>query len=81
MNEILTGLGIEERNPGGFCGERMGSGPELEVTTPIDGSQLAAVQQVTEGEYDTIVSRAQDAFLPNSIQCSLCRRVAARWEV
>ena len=63
MNEILTGLGIEERNLGGFCGEWMGSGPELEVTTPIDGSRLAVVQQVTEGEYDAIVSRAQAAFL------------------
>ena len=63
MNEILTGLGIQERNVGGFCGEWMGSGPELAVSTPIDGSQLATVQQVTEGEYDAIVSRAQDAFL------------------
>ena len=63
MNEILTGLGIQERNLGGFCGEWMGSGPELAVSTPIDGSQLATVQQVTEGEYDAIVSRAQDAFL------------------
>ena len=34
MARILTGLGIEERNPGGFCGEWMGSGPELAVTTP-----------------------------------------------
>ena len=63
MNEIMTSLGIQERNLGGFCGEWMGSGPELAVSTPIDGSQLATVQQVTEGEYDAIVSRAQDAFL------------------
>ena len=63
MNQILTGLGIEERNLGGFCGDWMGSGPELEVTSPIDGSRLAMVQQVTEEEYDAIVSRAQDAFL------------------
>ena len=41
----------------------MGSGPELEVTTPINGSQLTTVQQVTEEEYDAIVSRAQDAYL------------------
>jgi aldehyde dehydrogenase (NAD+) len=63
MHEILTSLGIEERNLGGFCGEWMGSGPGLEVTTPIDGSRLATVEQVTEGEYDTIVSRAHEAFL------------------
>jgi len=63
MGEILTGLGIEARNLGGFCGEWMGSGPELTVTTPIDGSEIATVQQVTEGEYDAIVSRAHEAFL------------------
>ena len=63
MNEILTGLGIEACNLGGFCGEWMGSGPELEVMTPIDGSQLATVLQVTEEEYDAIVSRAHQAFL------------------
>ncbi len=63
MNEILTGLGIEASNLGGFCGDWMGSGPELEVATPIDGSQLATVLQVTEEEYDTIVARAHQAFL------------------
>ena len=63
MNEILTALGIEERNLGGFCGEWMGSGPEVAITTPIDGSQLATVRQVTEEEYDAIVSRAHQAFL------------------
>jgi acyl-CoA reductase-like NAD-dependent aldehyde dehydrogenase len=63
MNEILTARGIEECNLGGFCGDWMGSGPELAVTSPIDGSQLATVRQVTEEEYDAIVSRAPAAFL------------------
>ena len=63
MHEILTALKIEKRHLGGFCGEWMGSGPELTVTTPIDGSQLATVQQVTEEGYDAIVSRAHEAFL------------------
>jgi acyl-CoA reductase-like NAD-dependent aldehyde dehydrogenase len=59
MNEMsLTALGIEECNLRGFCGEWVGSGPELAVTTPIDGSQLATVRQVTDEEYDSIVSRA-----------------------
>ena len=57
MKEILTSLGVEERNLGGFGGEWMGSGPELEVTTPIDGSRLATVQQVTEEEYDAVCER------------------------
>jgi aldehyde dehydrogenase (NAD+) len=62
-DEILSALGIENVNPGGFAGEWVGSGDDLEVFTPIDGSRLATVQQVTEDEYDVIVDRAQAAFL------------------
>ncbi len=62
-DEILSALGIENVNPGGFAGEWVGSGDDLEVFTPIDGSRLATVQEVTEDEYDVIVDRAQTAFL------------------
>lgn len=61
--DVLAALGIEENNPGGFAGEWMGSGPELQVHSPNDGSLLATVQQVTEEEYDRIVDRAHQAFL------------------
>lgn len=37
--------------------------PTLDVTTPIDGSKIGTVRQVTEAEYDKIVSRAHEAFL------------------
>ncbi len=60
---FLDALGIEDTNRGGFGGEWVGSGPDLEVTTPIDGSRIAVVQQVTEAEYDEIVDRAHAAFL------------------
>ena len=60
---ILGALGIEDVNPGGFAGEWIGSGPPLEVFSPIDGSRLATVTQVAEAEYDVIVERAQRAFL------------------
>ncbi len=63
MNNVLKALGIESLNPGGFAGEWIGSGPELEVTTPINGSVIGTVQQVTEGEYDQIVEGAHRAFL------------------
>ena len=33
------------------------------MTTPIDGSKIASVQQVTEAEYDRVVDRAHAAFL------------------
>jgi aldehyde dehydrogenase (NAD+) len=63
LPSFLTRLGIEDENPGGFAGEWMGSGPELEVITPIDGSRIATVRQVTEAEYHRIVERAHEAFL------------------
>ncbi|MBI3981457.1 MAG: aldehyde dehydrogenase family protein [Gemmatimonadetes bacterium] len=59
---FLDTLGIDDVNPGGFAGEWIGSGPELEVITPIDGTRIATVRQVTEREYDELVDRAQDAF-------------------
>ena len=60
---ILRTLGIEDSNLGGFAGEWVGSGPEIEVSTPIDGSRLGTVREVTEAEYDEIVERAHAAFL------------------
>jgi aldehyde dehydrogenase (NAD+) len=63
MRDTLSALGIDEVNPGGFGGDWIGSGPELEVTTPIDGSRIGVVRQVTEDEYDRIVERAHEAFL------------------
>ncbi|GMV07081.1 MAG: aldehyde dehydrogenase [Gemmatimonadota bacterium] len=61
--KILRSLGIEDLNPGGFAGSWTGSGPTLDVFSPIDGTRLATVQQVTEEEYDAIVDRAHEAFL------------------
>ena len=61
--QLLAALGLEDVNPGGFAGEWMGSGPELEVHTPIDGSRIATVRQVTVDEYDRVVERAHEAFL------------------
>ena len=61
--KILRALGIEDTNPGGFAGTWIGSGPPLDVHSPIDGAKLATVQQVTEEEYDLIVSQAHEAFL------------------
>ncbi len=60
---FLQKLGIQDINPGGFCGEWIGSGPEQEVITPIDGSRIATVRQVTESEYDRVIERAHGAFL------------------
>ncbi len=61
--DFFQKLGISGENLGGFGGEWIGSGPELEVITPIDGSVIGTVRQVTEDEYDQIVDRAHEAFL------------------
>jgi aldehyde dehydrogenase (NAD+) len=62
-HDALAALGIEDQNLGGFCGDWVGSGPTLDVITPIDGSRIATVKQVTEAEYEQIVERAHQAFL------------------
>ncbi len=80
---LLKSLGIEDVNRGGFAGEWVGSGPDLEVISPIDGSRIATVKQVTEEEYDGIVARAHDAFLrwrtvPAPRRGELVRRLGMR---
>jgi len=60
---LLADLGISATNPGGFDGQWLGSGQALDVITPIDGSTIATVTQVTEQEYDRIAGRADEAFL------------------
>ena len=81
--DVLGALSLEETNLGGFAGEWVGSGPELEVLTPIDGRKIATVVQVTEDEYDGIVDRAQQAFLewrrvPAPARGELVRRLGNR---
>ncbi|MEK9502447.1 L-piperidine-6-carboxylate dehydrogenase [Gaopeijia maritima] len=61
--QILDSLGLDDVNPGGFDGEWMASGELLDIPTPVDGTRIAAVRQVTEAEYDRIVDRAHEAFL------------------
>ncbi len=63
IDDALQRLGISSENPGGFGREWVGSGALLDVTTPIDGSKLASVRQVTEQEYDAVAARAHEAFM------------------
>jgi aldehyde dehydrogenase (NAD+) len=61
--ELLAALDLEEENLGGFAGTWMGSGPSIDVESPIDGGRIGSVREVTEEEYDRIVERAHRAFL------------------
>ena len=63
MNDILKQLDIADVNPGGFCGEWIGTGDRLDSVSPIDGKPVATVKQVTAEEYDRIAARAHEAFL------------------
>ncbi len=63
MSDLLRNLGLDSSNLGGFHGQWLGSGPDLDVITPVDGSKIATVRQVTEEEYDRVVDRAYEAFL------------------
>ncbi len=60
---LLRKLGLNAVNPGGFCGEWLGGGGKLDSLSPIDGSLLGGVRQVTPAEYDRIATRAHEAFL------------------
>ena len=60
--ETLHALGIEEKNPGGFAGEWVGSGKIQHVVSPVDGSSLASVVNVTKEEFDAVLAKAHAAF-------------------
>jgi len=81
--EIFEALGLEDSSQGGFSGAWLGSGPELDVFTPIDGSRIGSVIQVTEDEYDQVVESAHRAFLewrrvPAPVRGDLVRRLGNR---
>jgi len=63
MSDILRRVGIGAINPGGFCGDWIGSGEKLVSYSPIDGKPLALVTQLSEAEYDCVAQRAHEAFL------------------
>jgi len=63
--ELLERLGIEDLNPGGFYGKWTADkdGDILESISPVDGKAIAPVRQVSENDYEKIITRAQKAFL------------------
>jgi aldehyde dehydrogenase (NAD+) len=63
MQSVLEKLGIAGENPGVFCGEWRGGGGKIDKISPIDGRKLASVHTASGDDYDTAISRAQEAFL------------------
>jgi aldehyde dehydrogenase (NAD+) len=61
---ILKRLGVKDVNPGVSTGKEWiePSGNTTTSYTPIDGSELAKVQNATKDEYEKVVQKAQEAF-------------------
>jgi aldehyde dehydrogenase (NAD+) len=62
-SEIFPLLGLTDSLPGVFSGEWFGSGPALEIRSPIDGTFLARISQATQEDYERAAAGAQRAFL------------------
>ncbi len=62
MNTVLLKLGLKASNPGVFDGNWRGRGEVIESVSPIDGKRLAAVRGGSTADYNSAVSRAQEAF-------------------
>ena len=64
--DFLKELGIEEKNYGGSTGLewiKTTDQGEIKVKSPVDGKVIATVYQISEEDYDRIVTQAHQAFL------------------
>ena len=66
IKQVLSNLSIDGANAhGASTGSQSwkGSGDALTITSPVDGSVIGTVQSCTPADYDTVVERAQSAFV------------------
>src|SRR5947208_12862668 len=62
MTSTLEKLGITEENVGVFAGEWRGGGAKIDKISPIDGKKLASIRTASADDYQTTITRAQEAF-------------------
>ncbi len=62
MENVLNKLGIADENPGVFSGEWRGGGSKIDKISPIDGRRLASVLTASDADYESTITRAQEAF-------------------
>jgi aldehyde dehydrogenase (NAD+) len=64
IKDILTTLGIEERNNGASTGGKWFKtrGARIDSYSPVDGRLIASVNSATEADYEAIILKAQEAF-------------------
>ena len=64
--DVLKKLNIEALNPGAFSGHHWHNGTEgarLTSVCPTNGERLAEVATATMDDYETLITRAQQAFV------------------
>jgi aldehyde dehydrogenase (NAD+) len=66
IEEILKQFGIEAVNNGASTGANWipTSGSMIESFSPVDGKLIASVKSATANDYETVVKKAQEAFIP-----------------
>ena len=66
IEEILKQFGIEAVNNGASTGAHWipTSGSMIESFSPVDGKLIASVKSATATDYETVVKKAQEAFIP-----------------
>ena len=64
INNILSDLGIADKNSGVMIGSRaFGSGASVESYSPTDGKLIGSVTTATKEEYEEVVAAASEAFV------------------
>src|SRR5437660_5795205 len=62
MKTPFEKLGVTDESAGVFDGEWRGGGAKIEKISPVDGRRLASVRTASDDDYNSAVSRAQEAF-------------------
>src|SRR6059058_1595076 len=64
MQSVFEKLALSEENAGVFAGDwsRSRGGAKIDKISPIDGRRLASIRTASDEDYQTTITRAQEAF-------------------
>jgi len=63
LQEILGSLGIEDSNPGAYCGRWLDTqGPAIDSINPTTGELIASVRSANAADYEEVAATATEAF-------------------
>ena len=82
-NQFSINSASPTKIPASFAANGCGGGPVIEKFSPIDGKLLASVRTATDDDYETAITRAQEAFVkwritPGPVRGETVRRSATR---